>query len=181
LPHSPNRIRGEIIFPHQGNFFLSRARRIRSSELGNESIALAHRLLSPSVEFESVFALGSTRPSDISEEVIMNDTENAKARGRGFASMDSEKQRSIASLGGRAAHQHGTAHEFSSEEAREAGRKGGEAVSANRAHMAAIGRKGGEASHRGSAKRAAAEAPSSTSSTSIVSRGPAVDSSVAAL
>jgi uncharacterized protein len=80
----------------------------------------------------------------------MNDN-NVKARGRGFASMDSEKQRRIASLGGRAAHQQGTAHEFSSEEAREAGRKGGEAVSANRAHMAAIGRKGGEASHRGSA------------------------------
>ena len=81
----------------------------------------------------------------------MNDNDNAKARGRGFASMDAEKQRSIASLGGRAAHQQGTAHEFSSEEAREAGRKGGEAVSANRAHMAAIGRKGGEASHRGTA------------------------------
>ena len=84
----------------------------------------------------------------------MNDRDNAKARGRGFASMDVEKQRSIASLGGRAAHRLGTAHEFSSEEAREAGRKGGEAVSANRAHMAAIGRKGGEASHRGSAKHA---------------------------
>lgn len=83
----------------------------------------------------------------------MSDRDNAKPRGRGFASMDAEKQRSIASLGGRAAHQQGTAHEFSSEEAREAGRKGGEAVSANRAHMAAIGRKGGEASHRGSAQR----------------------------
>ncbi|MET0229610.1 MAG: KGG domain-containing protein [Rhodanobacteraceae bacterium] len=80
----------------------------------------------------------------------MNDN-TVKSRGRGFASMDAEKQRRIASLGGRAAHQQGTAHEFSSEEAREAGRKGGEAVSANRAHMAAIGRKGGEASHRGSA------------------------------
>jgi general stress protein YciG len=88
-----------------------------------------------------------------SEEVTMNDRDNAKARGRGFASMDADKQRSIASLGGRAAHRLGTAHEFSSDEAREAGRKGGEAVSANRAHMAAIGRKGGEASHRGSAKR----------------------------
>jgi hypothetical protein len=89
-------------------------------------------------------------PTQRYEEVDMNDS-NVKARGRGFASMDSEKQRRIASLGGRAAHQQGTAHEFSSEEAREAGRKGGEAVSANRAHMAAIGRKGGEASHRGSA------------------------------
>src|SRR6478752_2229002 len=88
----------------------------------------------------------------------MNDRDNAKARGRGFASMDAEKQRSIASLGGRAAHRLGTAHEFSSDEAREAGRKGGEAVSANRAHMAAIGRKGGEASHRGSAATRATEA-----------------------
>jgi general stress protein YciG len=93
----------------------------------------------------------------------MNDN-NVKARGRGFASMDAEKQRRIASLGGRAAHQQGTAHEFSSEEAREAGRKGGEAVSANRAHMAAIGRKGGEASHRGAAVNRAlpAEAPAQT-------------------
>ena len=46
---------------------------------------------------------------------------------RGFASMDSEKQRRIASKGGRAAHEKGTAHEFTPEEAREAGRKGGEA------------------------------------------------------
>ena len=44
---------------------------------------------------------------------------------RGFAAMDAEKQREIASKGGRAAHERGTAHEFSSEEAREAGRKGG--------------------------------------------------------
>lgn len=46
---------------------------------------------------------------------------------RGFASMDAEKQRKIASKGGRAAHEKGTAHEFTPEEAREAGRKGGEA------------------------------------------------------
>ncbi|MDQ3058892.1 MAG: KGG domain-containing protein [Pseudomonadota bacterium] len=46
---------------------------------------------------------------------------------RGFASMDPEKQRDIASQGGKAAHEKGTAHEFSSEEAREAGRKGGQA------------------------------------------------------
>jgi hypothetical protein len=45
---------------------------------------------------------------------------------RGFASMDDDKQRSIASEGGRAAHAQGTAHEFTSEEAREAGRKGGQ-------------------------------------------------------
>jgi general stress protein YciG len=46
---------------------------------------------------------------------------------RGFASMDPEKQRAIAAEGGRAAHAQGVAHEFDSEEAREAGRKGGQA------------------------------------------------------
>jgi uncharacterized protein len=44
---------------------------------------------------------------------------------RGFASMDRARQREIASKGGKAAHEQGTAHEWSSEEAREAGRKGG--------------------------------------------------------
>ena len=68
---------------------------------------------------------------------------------RGFASMDDEKQREIASKGGRAAHEKGTAHEFTSEEAREAGRKGGEEVSKDREHMAEIGRRGGEASGGG--------------------------------
>src|SRR5206468_3123128 len=44
---------------------------------------------------------------------------------RGFASMDDDKQREIASKGGQAAHEKGTAHEFDSKEAREAGRKKG--------------------------------------------------------
>ena len=74
---------------------------------------------------------------------------------RGFASMDSSKQREIASKGGRAAHAKGTAHEFDSNEARAAGRKGGMAVSRNREHMAAIGRRGGEA--RGQRAREAAQ------------------------
>lgn len=64
---------------------------------------------------------------------------------RGFASMDRGKQKEIASKGGRAAHAKGTAHEFDSGEARDAGRKGGLAVSQNREHMAKIGRRGGEA------------------------------------
>lgn len=51
--------------------------------------------------------------------------------GRGFAGMDSDKQRDIASKGGKAAHQSGNAHEFTSEEAREAGRKGGLQRSSN--------------------------------------------------
>ena len=63
---------------------------------------------------------------------------------RGFAAMDEHQQREIASKGGQAAHQKGTAHEFDSEEARRAGQKGGEAVSRDRGHMADIGRKGGE-------------------------------------
>ncbi len=44
---------------------------------------------------------------------------------RGFASMDQAKQREIASKGGKAAHEKGTAHQWSSDEARNAGRKGG--------------------------------------------------------
>ncbi len=64
---------------------------------------------------------------------------------RGFASMDRERQREIARKGGRAAHQKGTAHEFTPDEARVAGRKGGQAVSRDRAHMALIGREGGQA------------------------------------
>ncbi len=71
---------------------------------------------------------------------------------RGFASMDPERQKEIASKGGRAAHAKGTAHEWSREEARTAGRKGGEVVSRDRAHMAAIGREGGEARGRSSAR-----------------------------
>ncbi len=47
---------------------------------------------------------------------------------RGFASMDAQKQREIASKGGKAAHQKGTAHQFTSEEARRAGSKGGRAA-----------------------------------------------------
>lgn len=65
-------------------------------------------------------------------------------RNRGFASMNPEKQREIARKGGRAAHEKGTAHEFTPDEARAAGRKGGECVSANRDHMSRIGRLGGK-------------------------------------
>src|SRR5258708_33964827 len=69
---------------------------------------------------------------------------------RGFASMDEAKQREIVSKGGRAAHLKGTAHEFTTDEARAAGRKGGETVSRDRHHMAEIGRKGGVSSRAGS-------------------------------
>lgn len=56
---------------------------------------------------------------------------NSSGEGRGFASMDEEKQRRIASKGGQAAHRQGSAHEWNSDEAREAGRKGGQARANN--------------------------------------------------
>ena len=77
---------------------------------------------------------------------------------RGFASMDIGKQREIASKGGKAAHAQGRAHEFTPDEARVAGRKGGEVVSRDRAHMAAIGRAGGQARGRNRALQAARDA-----------------------
>ena len=61
---------------------------------------------------------------------------------RGFAAMSPEKQREVARRGGRAAHERGTAHEFSLDEAREAGRRGGLAVARDRAYMSKIGREG---------------------------------------
>jgi general stress protein YciG len=73
-------------------------------------------------------------------------TGSSRTRSRGFASMNAEKQREIARKGGRAAHEKGTAHEFTADEARAAGRKGGERVSANREHMSRIGRLGGKMS-----------------------------------
>lgn len=75
---------------------------------------------------------------------------------RGFASMDPQQQRKIASMGGHAAHQKGTAHEFTSEEARIAGSKGGKAAhergtahefTSEEARQA--GSKGGQSSHGG--------------------------------
>lgn len=75
---------------------------------------------------------------------------------RGFASMDPDQQREIASMGGQAAHDKGTAHEFTSEEARLAGSKGGKAAhergtahefTSEEARQA--GSKGGQNSHGG--------------------------------
>ena len=81
---------------------------------------------------------------------------------RGFASMDLSKQREIASKGGKAAHAQGRAHEFTADEARNAGRKGGEVVSRDRDHMAAIGRAGGQARGRNRAMRIAASSNNSS-------------------
>jgi general stress protein YciG len=90
----------------------------------------------------NVPAASAVRPGFAGQgDQAMSDRDKSE---RGFASMDEEQQREIASKGGRAAHESGNAHEFDSEEAREAGRKGGETVSRDREHMAEIGRKGGE-------------------------------------
>lgn len=75
---------------------------------------------------------------DQSMLTVLNDTDSQDAeenprsgRGnQGFASMSKEKQREIASKGGKAAHEAGTAHEWTSEEAAEAGRRGGQKRSA---------------------------------------------------
>lgn len=82
---------------------------------------------------------------------------NKNTSQRGFASMDEDKQRKAASKGGKVAHQRGTAHEFSSEEAREAGQKGGRVSGGNFANdperAAEAGRKGGQSSQRGGRRR----------------------------
>ena len=57
----------------------------------------------------------------------VNNNPERKKSIRGFAAMDAEKQKEIARKGGRAAHEQGVAHEWSSQEARDAGKKGGQA------------------------------------------------------
>src|SRR3954451_15855648 len=78
-------------------------------------------------------------------------TEERRPRRRGFAAMDRDRVREIASKGGKAAHAAGTAHQFSSDEARTAGRKGG---------MAPHVRRGG-VRRRSNGETAAASSPSS--------------------
>jgi uncharacterized protein len=85
--------------------------------------------------------------------------------------MDEERRREVARMGGRAAHQKGTAHEFSSEEAREAGRKGGRAVSQNREHMSAIGREGGESRAANHTRRRSAETEGGTDPSTLRPKG----------
>ena len=65
----------------------------------------------------------------------------------GFKAMDPEAQRKIASQGGTAAHKYGRAHSFSPEEARQAGRRGGAVVAADRGHMSDIAKKGARSRH----------------------------------
>jgi general stress protein YciG len=80
------------------------------------------------------------------EQMETSQATQSSTRNRGFASMNAERQKEIARKGGKAAHEKGTAHEFTPDEARAAGRKGGERVSADRHHMSRIGRMGGKSS-----------------------------------
>ena len=88
-----------------------------------------------------------SRVYDGNEQQTMTSTSSSRRRNaRGFAAMSPERQKQIASEGGRAAHKLGVAHEWNSDEARKAGKKGGQIVSQNREHMSEIGRKGGQSS-----------------------------------
>jgi uncharacterized protein len=71
-----------------------------------------------------MFRRMSERAETKNDTTKTDESSSPKAR-RGFARMDRDKVREIARLGGKAAHECGTAHEFTSEEARAAGRKGG--------------------------------------------------------
>ena len=85
---------------------------------------------------------------------------------RGFASMDEDKQREIASKGGKASHEKGTAHEFTSEEAREAGKAAHEKGTAHEftsKEAREAGRKGGESSPGGHGQSGSHEKDSSSS------------------
>jgi general stress protein YciG len=91
--------------------------------------------------------------------------EQTEQRRRGFASMDTDRQKEIAAKGGKAAHAYGRAHEFTADEARAAGRKGGESISKDRKHMAEIGRLGGLSRNRNrAAALAKAQSPASGAS-----------------
>lgn len=72
-----------------------------------------------------------------------NDKNKGNTSNRGFGSMDQDKQREIASKGGKAAHASGNAHQFDSEEAAEAGRKGGQGRSQSSAQQRTQGTQAG--------------------------------------
>jgi general stress protein YciG len=71
------------------------------------------------------FIADENNTSDTERSSENESTEERRPRRRGFAAMDRDRVREIASKGGKAAHAAGTAHQFTSDEARVAGRKGG--------------------------------------------------------
>ena len=74
----------------------------------------------------------STATAETQNTTVQQGNERQGTSRRGFASMDRERQREIARKGGRAAHEQGVAHQWSSEEARAAGRKGGQSSRGSR-------------------------------------------------
>src|SRR3954462_11521417 len=86
---------------------------------------------------------GAEQPTD------PNKTEERRPRRRGFAAMDRDRVKEIASKGGKAAHAAGTAHQFSSDEARNAGRKGGMAPHVRRGGVRRRPAEGGGAPPQG--------------------------------
>lgn len=101
---------------------------IPSSRFMHRWIKIGTSLLAQAEAASGKFTLLNRRHIMISDRGRNgNDRGDGSESKRGFASMDEAKQREIASKGGKAAHEKGTAHEFTSEEARAAGRKGGEA------------------------------------------------------
>ncbi|SFE12608.1 KGG domain-containing protein [Nitrosomonas sp. Nm166] len=98
-----------------------------------------------------------------------DDNQQHSSSGRGFASMDEDKQREIASKGGKAAHEKGTAHEFDSDEAREAGKAAHEKGTAHEfdsEEAREAGRKGGKAAHENNAREAGSKGGHSGSGSS---------------
>ena len=98
--------------------------------------------LSPSGSPVSPVTSGPSDPTTDHAEPAAPSPPKPKAH-RGFAAMNREAHRLLASAGGKSAHAYGLAHRFTPEQAREAGKKGGAKTAEDRAHMAEIGRKGG--------------------------------------
>ncbi len=116
-----------------------------SRRIGGELMRLASRRVTSRAAAAADGPSGETFDRRMKGVGIEMET-TPRTKNRGFASMDAHRQREIARKGGRAAHEKGKAHEFTPDEARAAGRKGGEKVSVNRKHMAEIGRRGGRSS-----------------------------------
>src|SRR5262245_26435062 len=91
------------------------------NDLPNHGKELPHL----STSFSTAYEVHALQFSHVETPLRGCEEDDVAKEDRGFASMDRAKQREIASKGGKAAHQKGTAHEWTSEEARDAGRKGG--------------------------------------------------------
>jgi general stress protein YciG len=123
---TPASISKESFIAFKYSFVYLKADQAKHSHLSYKmSRTLLTRLARVVSYSKAVFKAPFTPPL---ENLPMTDTTLVKNTSkRGFASMDPQRQREIASLGGKAAHASGKAHEFNSSEAREAGRKGGRA------------------------------------------------------